>query len=146
MGDTLGSPSAHVPRPPPQTFPSVAHLAIVVPQHQQHWPVVALHLPVQAPQTEAVPRCAEGQTPGVSSDSRGEVKAELGVGLKMSKGSGPLTLPAPSPWGLGGLRFNSPHPQAGGFTGYRVVYCFQGTCMAISISPQREGLFFPFCR
>lgn len=35
--------------------PGPTHLPIKVPQHEEHRPTVALHLPVQAPQTEAVP-------------------------------------------------------------------------------------------
>lgn len=73
--------------------PGPAHLPILVPQCQQHWPVVALHLPVQVPQTEAIPGCTEGQTPGMSDDSWGEVEAELETGLEVSKGSSSSSYP-----------------------------------------------------
>lgn len=74
--------------------PGPAHLPILVPQHQQHWPIVAFHLPVQALQAEAISRRTEGQAPGMSGDSCGEVKAELGTGLEVSEGS--LSSPTPA--------------------------------------------------
>lgn len=75
------------PRHTPFPLPRLAHLPVLVLQRQQHRPAVALHPPVQAPQTEAIPRRAEGQTPGMPSDSCGEVEAELGTGLEVSEGS-----------------------------------------------------------
>lgn len=73
------------------------YLPILVPQHQQHRPTVAFHLPVQAPQAEAISPCAEGQAPGMSHDSGGEVEAELGTGLEVSgeSASSPLLPPCP---------------------------------------------------
>lgn len=118
--------------------PSPTHLPILVPQEQQHWPTAAFHVPVQAPQAEAVPPSTENEPPGVAGDSCGEMEAELGAGLEV--GEGVLPRRPPSTITSGTQKDWAQHRPTGR------CLTISRNFLPIGNSPWKQEFFFPFYR